>query len=769
MNHSPQSTKIKPKFQTTISNKTPFLVSCVVLVLSIVTAIIEPPILVTLRNTVFDAYQRLKPRAYQPVQSNPVHIIDIDDQTLEKFGQWPWPRPLIADLLNRLQALGASAIAFDMVFAEPDRSSPNRALAPWKDRPEIAALMQNLPDHDQILAETIAKSRVVTGFFAMNAPIDKDKNDSNSFHPVAPGTPWRIIKSEIINKDSSSATTEACPRNYNPARDLNSNDVIYDTAIVNVPVIDQSAVGIGNVSFRSDNDGIIRRIPLFIKIADNIYPSLALEALRVAFKRNIRNPKSEPYNIRVKGCRESSTSSSSGFMSVQVGQFEIPTDSRGYVQLYYSKTMPERTIPAWKILNNQIPDKNFLNSILFIGTSAEGMKDLRFNPFRVMFPGVEVHAQLAEQVLQKSGLAPYDKETSMGIVIIFMVIIWICLGILLYIQGAIYAAITSFLSIAVIFGFSWYQFSVHRVLFDPLFPSVSVIAILLSWSIPKQLIAEQKQQWLRSAFSSYVSPNLVQHLIEHPDRLSLGGEIRECSFVMTDLAGFTSLMEKFGPDQVVLLLNTYLTEMISIAFQFEGTLDRIVGDAVAVMFSAPVTQPDHAERAVACALAMDRFARDFSEQRKKEGIPFGVTRIGVHTGQVLVGNFGGDIIFDYRALGDPINTASRLESVNKHLGTLICVSGYTVAQCPNFFGRPIGTLVLKGKTEGIDAFEPLLPDRANSTEISQYRQGFAHLEKGDAEQAALLFTPLTNDPLAQLHLKRIAAGDRSIKIVMKDK
>jgi adenylate cyclase len=296
--------------------------------------------------------------------------------------------------------------------------------------------------------------------------------------------------------------------------------------------------------------------------------------------------------------------------------------------------------------------------------------------------------------------------------------------------------------------------------------------VFLSLAVPSYLRTERDQRWIKTAFSRYVSPNRVRYLQEHPETLNLGGEYRECSFVMTDLAGFTSLMEKFEPAMLSSLLNEYLNGMIEVAFAHDGTLDRIVGDAVAVMFSAPVEQSDHAARAVACALAMDRFAHAFSLRQQELGIPFGKTRIGVNTGDVMVGNFGGKVMLDYRALGDAINTAARLETINAHLGTRMSVSDSTVKQCVDFRGRPAGRLVLKGKKIAVTVFEPLTEEEDSSERVAQYREAYALM---DAESPSavdafkMLKIQFPEDPLSNYHLQRLESGETGSLVVMSQK
>ena len=270
----------------------------------------------------------------------------------------------------------------------------------------------------------------------------------------------------------------------------------------------------------------------------------------------------------------------------------------------------------------------------------------------------------------------------------------------------------------------------------------------------------------------YFSPNLVRRLVDNPNLLHLGGERRELSFVFTDLTGFTSLVEKHEPDVVLPLLNDYLDAMVGIVFKHEGTVDKFVGDAIHVMFGAPIAQSDHAVRAVACALEMDTFAHAFARRKREAGIPFGETRIGVNTGTVVVGNFGGDSMFDYTAHGDAINTAARLESLNKHLGTRIAVSAGVVEQIPDFAGRPAGTFILQGKSEGLEVLEPLSREEADSAAVKSYLEAYRMLEKGQSGAEAA-FKSLADspyrDPLAKFHLNRIRSGESGTTVVMAEK
>lgn len=271
----------------------------------------------------------------------------------------------------------------------------------------------------------------------------------------------------------------------------------------------------------------------------------------------------------------------------------------------------------------------------------------------------------------------------------------------------------------------------------------------------------------QATLSRYFSPNVAMALSQDPDCLSPGGERRFATFLFTDLADFTSLVEKTDSDVIVNLLNDYLDHLAQIVFEHDGTVMKVVGDAVHAIFGAPLEQKDHARRAVECALAIDEFAVGFQARMESKKIALGDTRIGINSGQAIIGNFGGEYFFDYTAYGDAVNTAARLESANKQLGTRICASQSVVDQIENFEGRPAGTLLLKGKTQMLKAFEPLSPQQFSSRGNAKYLAAFEKLEKGDpgARQAfAALVGEYDDDPLTMFHLSRLLAGETGVEI-----
>lgn len=679
-----------------------------------------------LRLQLFDQYQRWRPREYADV---PVRIVDIDEESLQHLGQWPWPRTRLAELFDKLTAQGAAVIAFDVILAEPDRTSPRAAAALWRVAPPLRAEIEALPDHDWSLAQSLAKGDAVLGF-----AVDNGRRDGSADSPPPPPRA-RFIQS------GEPATA------WLPA---------FDRAVAALPELEGAAKGSGALTFLPDGDGIVRRIPLVLQVAGTTMNALVTEALRVA---------QDTPNVILK-----SAGQGNGLAEIKVGGIAIPTTPRGEMWLHYSPAGPGRYVPAWRILENQAEPSRIEGHIVLIGSSAQGLMDLRFNPFGSM-PGVEAHAQALEQIL--GGQFLQRPGWARGVEAMALMAACLAVGLIALNTRALVAALSCLVLLAVLFGGSWSLFVEQGWLIDAATPAIATLLTFVLCSLAHHRRSEREQRWIKNAFARYVSPNRVEHLVANPGNMELGGERRTCSFVFTDLAGFTSLMEKMAPEDAVGLLNTYLDELIAIAFRHDGTLDRIIGDAVAIMFSAPIAQADHAERALACALEMDEFANRYAQKLQDKGVPFGLTRIGVHSGEVIVGNFGGSSIFDYRALGDPVNTAARLESANRYLGTRVCISEAILAACLNIRARPVGHLVLKGKTQPLAVFEPC-GNTQDSTHapLAAYQAAFDAL-RSQTPAAADMFRELAaswpDDPLVALHHRRLQAGEQGDLIVMSEK
>ncbi len=676
--------------------------------------LIDPLILQTLRYSVFDQYQRWHPRIYQ---ASPVRIIDIDEDSLQKHGQWPWPRILVAELLDELRQSQPKVIAFDVIFAEPDRTSPKAMLKLWHTGDAISSRISQLPDHDSIFTESLQHGGVVLGFVA--------EGDGQTLQIP-------LQKARYIIKG--------------PSPDLHH----FSGSLNTLPMFEGAAAGMGALNFIPLADGVIRQVPLVMQIGDILLPSLSAETLRIF--QNTQN-----YILH-------SSKQANGLQQIQIGKLLIPTTNKGEFWLHYSLPVPERYIPAWKVLSGEIPANLLTGQILLVGSSAKGLGDLQYNPLGETMPGIEAHAQAIEQMLSGEFLSRPDWANAVELPIIILG--GLLVGAVALLRPiSVSAPITILFLLALPYG-GWLAFSRFGILLDPLTPGLAILLTFVSAGTISHFGSENRQRWLKQAFSRYVSPNRVHHILQNPEDLELGGQRRHCSFIFTDLSGYTDLMESIDPIDAVLWLNDYLDGMIAIAFKYNGTLDRIVGDAVAILFSAPLVQDDHQQRALLCALEMQAFAHRYRQQFNSKGINLGHTRIGVHSGEVIVGNFGGSTMFDYRALGDPVNTAARLESANKYLGTTICVSEATLLGCANIQARPIGRLLLKGKQQALLVYQPLPPGTAKDEEYQAAYTLMANHSKDAIQTFAQLAENRPADPLVKLHLKRLLANDCGDLIVL---
>lgn len=284
--------------------------------------------------------------------------------------------------------------------------------------------------------------------------------------------------------------------------------------------------------------------------------------------------------------------------------------------------------------------------------------------------------------------------------------------------------------------------------------------------------ARRQREFIQGAFSRYVSPKVVEQMVDDPSRMSLEGERRLMTYLFTDIQNFTTMSEHMESKELAQLLNAYLDGMTSIVLKYDGMVDKFIGDAVFAIFNAPVDVPDHARKAVLCMLEMDRFTENFRVEQNQAGFALGITRIGVHTGMSVIGNFGSRARFTYTAQGDAVNTAARLEGINKYLGTRLCVSGATRDLCPDVPFRPVASVVLKGKTEALELWEPLHDGVYSPDFLRDYGIAYQRLKERQSDAAGLLKAlhgVVPEDPCVSLHLRRLAEGETGVEMVMTEK
>ena len=673
----------------------------------------DPSPLKILRQKQFDIYQQMWPR---PVGAAPVTIIDIDEASLDVYGQWPWSRALLADLVDALRAQGTAVIGFDIVFPEADRLSGENVARDMRGLDAATReTLRVLPSNDALFAQSFRDAKVVLG---------------QSVTPeIQPG----------------SATGEARKSSlaWGGPKPLNSL-FNFKGVIRNIPLLERNAAGLGVFTAPPELDGISRRVPTFLRVGEQVFPSLVVEILRVFLGEK---------TLTV-------MSNESGVERLVVGEHVIPTDINGLTWLHFNRGAAKRYVSVKDVLEDRLPPDRLRGHVVLVGTSAIGLFDIKATPLGEPMPGVEVEAQWLESALSGALL---NRSSDMIVAErAATIVICLILSLIVPLVGVGISLLVGLGSVAGLVGLSLFLFTQQGTLMGIAYPALAGFALYTFLILMNYLREERQRRQVRTAFSHYLSPDLVKQIADDPTKLSLSGENRELTFLFTDIAGFTSLVEGLGPETLVRLLNGYLDGACQIVMDKGGTIDKIVGDAVHAMFGAPNEQADHASRAVACALEIDAFAFRFTTQCADEGIKFGITRIGVNTGVAAVGNFGGSSRFDYTAHGDAINTAARMESVNKHLGTRICISGTTVEKCPEVPVRPIAELILEGKSFAMATFEPIPGEDVGSPRVIAYEAAYAAM-RDEAPEAAASFAALAreypDDPLIHLHAGRLANGE----------
>lgn len=626
---------------------------------------------------VFDAYQRAAPRLYEPMD---VRIIDLDDESLKRLGQWPWPRIQVAAMVDRLNALGAAAIGFDIVFSEPDRTSPQAMLDLWRKtsgRDDLDKSLADLPDHDAALARSLRDATVVTGFILTeegdSAALPKPKAGFSH----AGDDPRRILPSDFVS------------------------------AVTNLPLLDQAAAGSGSFNFTPSVDGVVRRVPLLLRVGEQLYPTLVAELLRVA--QGARS-----YLVKATGASgEQAYGGRAGLTAIKIGRLEVPTDSEGQLWLRFidPRHTGARVLPAWKLFEPDVDPALIAGHIVLVGTSAAGLLDLRTTPVSPAVAGVSVHAEALEQIL--SGIHLQRPDWADSAELLFMLGLSLLLVAILPRLGAAWSAVLAGLAVAAAVGGSLYGFSAYGLLVDPLFPSAAVMVVYLSATTTGYLRTESERRHVREAFGHYLAPALVSQLAEHPERLKLGGETKEMTLLFCDVRGFTSISElyKADPQGLTRLINRLLTPLTDVILARQGTIDKYMGDCIMAFWNAPLDVPDHAARACEAALAMFEALEALDAERQQEaaaaGTPYLPLKIGIglNTGTCVVGNMGSDQRFDYSVLGDSVNLASRLEGQSKNYGVGVVIGETTAAQAQHRFALlELDRIAVKGKKEAVRIF-----------------------------------------------------------------
>jgi adenylate cyclase len=652
----------------------------------------DPAPIQAIRNFVFDNYQRLEPRPYNP--ELPVRIADIDEKSLEKFGQWPWSRVTVAKVVDRLAELGAAVVAFDVLFAEPDRTSPQAVAANLPDDPaftEVKARMAGLPDPDAQLAAALARMPTVLGFALLG------------YDPERPQARPKPVGGFTAIGDSPLDFTVKLPY-----------------IVSALPVLQAAAVGNGAVNADPDTDGVIRRVPLIVNFSgddpnlqsnpDALLPALALEAIRIA----LQAPSYTIRSSRASGEGDiGQIASGIGAIRIEGTPIVIKTDRGGQLLLRDSGHEAKRFISVADLFDPNFPRSEVEGRIILIGTTVEGLKDIQTSPVEARIAGVEIHAQVIEQLLEIAmggGLLlqrPYWSDLAeIGALVLFGILV---IG-LAYRAGAIPGIAVAVVSVAAAIGTSWYLFQDRGWLVDPLYPAGTALILVMAATTINFIRTEQDKARIRGTFSMYLSPEMVEQLAEQPEPPTLGGENREITVMFSDIRGFTKLSEGLDPQALTRVINAFLTPMSKVINDHKGTIDKYIGDCIMAFWNAPLDVPHHAREAVRAALEMRHTLKRLNQQFAAEAAGLGKepvkirAGIGLNTGIGCVGNMGSEQRMAYSALGDTVNTASRLESLSPAYFVDLVIGEETAADAADFALLELDQVKVKGKAIPIRLF-----------------------------------------------------------------
>ena len=669
-----------------------FAIVAAVLAAAVLFRLLDPAPIAQLRLVVFDTYQRLAPRPYDP--NAPVRIVDIDEESLKRVGQWPWPRSKIAELIERLTANGAAAIAFDVVFAEPDRLSPSefiKQIPPDRLTDDVRKTLESLPSNDTALANTVAASRVVLGFALTN--------DTASVLPTS------------IGKFAQAGDD---PRRFVPA---------YPGAAGNLAELQDRAAGLGALNWVPELDAVVRRVPIVLRGGDRLYPSLSAETLRVAQGETT-------YVVKASGASgELSFGQETGVVAVKIGQFIVPTDSTGQVWVHFSRENEARTVPAWKVLSGEATAEDVGGRIILVGASAAGLFDLQSTPLATGVPGVQAHAQAIESIF--AGDLLLRPDYAQGLELAYLVAAALLLIFLMRRVPVHWCVLVFVACIAAVNAASWHAFSEWKWLLDPVYPSIALFAVFVAGEVQLLVATERERRYITGAFGRYLSPDLVARLRDEHEGLELGGEIRNMTLMFCDVRDFTSISEGLSAGELTALINRFLTPMTDAILERQGTIDKYMGDAIMAFWNAPLDDPDHAQHACNAAVEMlgrlEDLNRTLEEEARAEDRPFTPISIGigVNTGEACVGNMGSSHRFDYSVIGDNVNIASRFEGQSKTYRVHTVVGEATVAAITSPPALELDLIKVKGKVKAERIFT-LLPEPTDAAPYDHERLAKQH-------------------------------------------
>lgn len=663
----------------------------------------HPALLESLDQRTRDVVFRLRK---PPVPPPEIVVVTVDEAAVKDYGRWPWPRSLQGELIQTLKQQYAGTIALDIVFAQPYSTAEQGDL-------EDAALIQ-----------------------ALQAP----------GAPVVGGYFFRTSTSRLTNDAALDQLYDNRVKIKLIAPGGHTNDLLsYEYAETNQTNIAEHFAGLGAFNRDTDVDGLVRRAPLVLGYRGEVFPSLALRALAV-----------------YAGVNEGIAAAPEGITEVRLDTFGIPVDERGrLIANFYNQNAQSPGIPMYSaadVLNGVIGADQLADRLVFVGVTEIGIADLLPTPVNPIFPGVEMHATVAANILQEEYLYRNWDTVLIDIALIALIPL-IGVLVLAQLKHLWQMLLTAMIFMAGLWWLFYWLVARQSQLVSLLYPSMAMLLAFITFGIYYVLTSQRTTKFLTGAFGSYVSPDVVDQLLSQPDSLGLSGEKREVTLLFSDIRDFTGISEKLEPERLVEMLNLYFDAMTETILDRRGTLDKYIGDAIMAIFNAPLTIDNHQREAALSALDMDRVLAEMQpDLQEKYGIELKIG-IGLHSGEVVVGNLGSSQRFDYTAIGDAVNLASRAESITKFYGiTIIVTEAIRELLDDSFVLRPLDKIQVKGKTVPVNIYELMQPNEHNAQLAAEFATVFSTYLGGDFAQTRQLLlelkTSYPDDQPIQLYLQR---------------
>jgi len=623
-------------------------------------ALIEPDLLVApfrlIENTTIDLRFRVfrGPRPATPE----VVIVAVDERSIREIGRWPWSRTMQARVVDGIARGGARVIGLDVIYSEPEVTELQRSLleiragAPSSIHGLLDRKLKE-SDPDAQFEGSVAQAGNVVLALPLVVPV------SGSCQPVEKAPPGYITSSQFMMVKQASSGAALEPQ-------------CATSAVPPLRQFARAAASLGHVYTIPDRDGVTRYEYLAVRYGDDrdYYPSLGLEIARIYL-----------------GIPRDHMSLTLG-EGVRLGNILIPTDQKARMLInHVGKEQSFRYVSATDVIHGRVEPDTFAGKAVFVGTAALGTYDQKATPFSANFPGVEKNATVAENIITQQFIAQsvYDKPIDLMLILLFGFGLGVLLPKMPALPGALMAA-AAFLGYAAVAQFLF----VHQgLLLAVVFPLFTVMVVYVAVTVLRFMTEEKQAKEVRAMFSSYVNPLIVEELIKDPAKAKLGGQRKELTMLFSDVKGFTTFCEQHSPEEVVPLLNEYLTAMTEVVFHWNGTLDKFIGDAVVAFWGAPLDQPDHVALALKCALHMRKRLAELQEDWKARGLPALDSGIGINTGEVLVGNIGAEgKKMDYTMIGDHVNLAARAEGLTRKFDVPVVITEYTAQRLKAILDRP---------------------------------------------------------------------------------